>query len=191
MTLQFRNSTDQEYTHTVILLNQENEETGAREFTNVIKDDDSLLYQIISTAGSTGDLVTFVDIDENGRLDVIVQKFDQTTQAPTLVVLYNGVITDNFFMKALFVNSQQTKSQNIYTDNAIGVSYRFVITDMGDKKLVVVGSQNYQQGYNNLQLPYAFIGVGRSNNYIETFYAATSIMGKRAIRMWTPIIPNS
>ena len=62
---------------------------------------------------------------------------------------------------------------------------------MGDKKLVVVGSQNYQQGYNNLQLPYAFIGVGRSNNYIETFYAATSIMGKRAIRMWTPIIPNS
>lgn len=110
MTLKFRNSTNQEYTHTVILLNQENEETGAREFTNVRKDDDSLLYKIISTAGSTGDLVTFVDIDENGRLDVIVQKFDETTQAPTLVVLYNGVITDNFFMKALFVNSEQTKS---------------------------------------------------------------------------------
>ena len=40
-------------------------------------------------------------------------------------------------------------------------------------------------------MPYSFIGVGRSNNYVENFYAAISINGKRAMRMWTPIIPNS
>ena len=42
-----------------------------------------------------------------------------------------------------------------------------------------------------MQMPYAFIGIGRSNNYIETFTASTSANGKRAKRMWTPIIPNS
>lgn len=40
-------------------------------------------------------------------------------------------------------------------------------------------------------MPYSFVGIGRSNNYIESFYAAVSIKGKRAVRMWTPIIPNS
>ena len=43
----------------------------------------------------------------------------------------------------------------------------------------------------SLQLPFAFLGIGRSNNYVETFYAATSIDGKRGEHMWTPIIPNS
>jgi len=43
----------------------------------------------------------------------------------------------------------------------------------------------------SLQLPYAFLGIGRSNNYVENFYAAMGINGKRAEHMWTPIIPNS
>lgn len=40
-------------------------------------------------------------------------------------------------------------------------------------------------------MPYVYLGVGRSNNYIESFTAAQSIEGKRSIRVWTPIIPNS
>ncbi len=43
----------------------------------------------------------------------------------------------------------------------------------------------------SLQLPYAFLGVGRSNNYVENFYVAMGINGKRAEHFWTPIIPNS
>lgn len=62
---------------------------------------------------------------------------------------------------------------------------------MEDNKLVNVGSQRFQSGYMSLQLPFAFLGVGRSNNYVETFYATNSINGKRAEHMWTPIIPNS
>jgi integrin alpha FG-GAP repeat containing protein 1 len=42
-----------------------------------------------------------------------------------------------------------------------------------------------------LQLPYSFLGIGRSNNYVETFFAATSYQGELTQRMWTPIIPNS
>jgi integrin alpha FG-GAP repeat containing protein 1 len=35
------------------------------------------------------------------------------------------------------------------------------------------------------------MGIGRSNNYVESFTAAFAIGGKRSIRVWTPIIPNS
>ena len=83
------------------------------------------------------------------------------------------------------------KSQNIYNDYALGPSYRFVVTDMEDQKLIMIGSQRFQSGYMSLQLPYAFIGIGRSNNYVENFYAAFGIDGKRIEKMWTPIIPNS
>jgi integrin alpha FG-GAP repeat containing protein 1 len=40
-------------------------------------------------------------------------------------------------------------------------------------------------------MPYAYVGVGRSNNYVESFTASYSIDGSRSIRVWTPIIPNS
>lgn len=40
-------------------------------------------------------------------------------------------------------------------------------------------------------MPYSYLGVGRSNNYVETFTAAFSLAGTRSIRTWTPIIPNS
>jgi integrin alpha FG-GAP repeat containing protein 1 len=40
-------------------------------------------------------------------------------------------------------------------------------------------------------MPYSYVGVGRSNNYVESFTAAYSIGGSRSIRVWTPIIPNS
>jgi len=30
--------------------------------------------------------------------------------------------------------------------------------------------QLFQAAYNALQLPYAFIGLGRTNNYVENFY---------------------
>lgn len=41
------------------------------------------------------------------------------------------------------------------------------------------------------QLSYFYTGVGKTNNYLETFYAANAIGGTRAEKMWTPIIPNS
>jgi hypothetical protein len=47
----------------------------------------------------------------------------------------------------MMLNSKQEKSDNIYGYNTIGASYRFVITDLEDKKFIVVGSQNYQQAY--------------------------------------------
>ena len=155
----------------------------------VNKNSDSYLAGVMKMAGDNASFMTYIDIDDDGKLDFILQK--ETESVPEIKVIYNNIVSDNFFMKALSVNSELKKSQNIYNDYTIGAAYRFVITDMEDNKLVQVGSQRFQSGYMSLQLPFAFLGIGRSNNYVETFYAATSINGKRAEHMWTPIIPNS
>ena len=65
-------------------------------------------------------------------------------------MLYNNVVSDNFFIKALSVNSELKKSQNVYNDYATGPSYRFVVTDLNDNKLVNVGSQRFQSSYMSL-----------------------------------------
>ena len=101
---------------------------------------------ISEAAGFSTELVTFIDIDEDGKLDFLIQRLGPNNQI-SLYLLYNNVYNDNFFIKAMMLNSKQEKSDNIYGDNTIGASYRFVITDLEDKKFIVVGSQNYQQAY--------------------------------------------
>ena len=62
-----------------------------------------------------------------------------------------------------------------YGDVGVGPNFRFVATDLNDQKSVSVGSQQYQQSYMNLLMPYAYVGVGRSNNYVETFTTALAV----------------
>lgn len=80
---------------------------------------------------------------------------------------------DHFFIKALMVGSSSQ-----YGDAVSGASYRLVVTDLNDAKFVVHAAQLAQSSaYLSLQTPYAYLGVGRSNNYVETFTAAFSING--------------
>lgn len=73
----------------------------------------------------------------------------------------------------------------------MGASFRFVITNLQDHKIVEAGSLLAQQSYLSLLPPYAHLGVGRSNNYIESFNGAMGVNGKAEQVSRTPIIPNS
>jgi len=152
LTLQF-SSTDgtEKSTVTTVWMNGEGNSTASAGNRELVRGPSPAEYyaKISAEAGQTGELVTFFDVDEDGRLDVIVQKTD-ANGIPQIVVLYNNINSDSFFVKALFVNSKQSKSENIFGNNAIGATYRFVVTTMDDHKLVAVGSQDYQQGYNSL-----------------------------------------
>lgn len=65
---------------------------------------DSYYYKISEYAATTAELVTFIDIDEDGKLDCLIQK--QISGVPALSVLYNNIETENFFIKALMVNQE-------------------------------------------------------------------------------------
>ena len=148
LTLDFYDTTNKShFTKTTIIMNESNDEDNFgsldRKYTRLSKDSDSPLAEIIKQAGDTGSFVAGIDIDEDGAMDIVLQKMDETMKQPHLVMLYNSVDTDAYFMKALMVNSEQLKDNNIYTDNTVGASYRFVVTSTSDEKLVIASSQAY------------------------------------------------
>lgn len=59
-----------------------------------------------------------------------------------------------------------------------GATFRFAVTTLDDKKQIRVGTQLAQTSYNSLSLPYVYLGLGRSNNFIESFNVAYSINNK-------------
>jgi hypothetical protein len=73
-----------------------------------------------------------------------------SSAVPSLLVVYNNIVSDTFFIKAFMLNSKQEKTDNVYSNNVIGSSFRFVVTDLDDKKYVVVGSQAFQSSYLSL-----------------------------------------
>lgn len=64
------------------------------------------------------------------------------------------------------------------------------MTTINGKYRPAVGVQLYQSAYTPLQLPYSYVGVGRTNNYIENYFAGMPL-NDGALKKWTPIIPNS
>ena len=42
-----------------------------------------------------------------------------------------------------------------------------------------------------MHLPFSQVGIGRSNNFIESFTVSAFVNGSRSLRVWTPIIPKS
>ena len=76
-----------------------------------------------------------MDIDEDGRIDVLLQKVNDKGLTDLLCV-YNNFVKDTFFLKAMMVNKE-----NQYGNALSGPSYRLVVTDLNDEKFVVIGSQ--------------------------------------------------
>lgn len=96
-------------------------------------------YSSISTnfLGSKGIYGFFLDIDEDGRLDILAEMKDPNTGKYYATCIYNNYVKDTFFLKALMVYSDKANSGQV----AMGTSYRFVATDLNDKKLVALGVQ--------------------------------------------------
>lgn len=131
--------------------------------------------------------VSFFDLDENGQLDVLmVRKIDKDYN---ITGFFNVEAYDNFFLKSL-----TTKSRNNFFSSEIGTNYRYYVTDLnGDRKLRVA-VQHPQTSCLNLDMPYSFMGIGPSYNYVENFHVSTSSSKNHTdsyLKVFTPIIPNS
>ena len=72
-----------------------------------------------------------------------------------------------------------------------GASYRAVLTSLSDDKFVIQGGDTGQSAFGALNIPNVMVGIGRSNNFVETFTVSTFYKGNRLSREWSPIIPKS
>lgn len=139
-----------------------------------------------------------MDIDDDGRIDMLVQRcFDKPPDGfCNITAIYNNVIFDSFFIKAMMLSQtnsdQEDLGQKMFGANIAGATFRYIVTTLEDQKYVRVATQAPQTSYNSLELPYSHNGIGRSNNYLESFNVAYSHhSGQNQVRVFTPIIPNS
>jgi integrin alpha FG-GAP repeat containing protein 1 len=69
-----------------------------------------------------------------------------------------------------------------------GVSYKYTILDTSGRRSAAQVPQLPQTSYQSLNTPYAFFGLGRTNNYIENLFAGAAHGRVAALEM---VIPNS
>lgn len=132
------------------------------------------------------------DADEDGRMDLIVQSGGGTQYG--LHLIYNNFFYDSYFLKAMMLSQEYDNplKKEQYGAITTGATFRYVITNVDDKKTIRVATQSPQNSFGSLELPYVYMGVGRSNNYLEDFNVAYSLNNNfDQIRVFTPIIPNS
>ena len=77
-----------------------------------------------------------------------------------------------------------------YSSAYSGAVFMFKMTELDMNEVQMHSTQMPQTAFFALQTPYCIFGIGRTNSYIEQFYAAVPIVS-HSYRMWTPIIPNS
>ncbi|CAI2359811.1 unnamed protein product [Moneuplotes crassus] len=129
----------------------------------------------------------FFDIEENGSLDIILSVHDVNERKDKIIPLMSNYDQDSFYLKAKVVRHTNAKNDIVLS----GATVRASFTQLGDEKYILVGTQRSQESYANLGVSYSYFGIGRSNNYIEAFTVGAIIYGKKVVRTWTPIIPNS
>lgn len=131
--------------------------------------------------------VSFFDLDENGQLDVLMVR--KINKDYNITGFFNVEAYDNFFLKSL-----TTKSKNNFFSSEIGTNYRYYVTDLKGERKLRVAAQHSQTSCLNLELPYSFMGIGPSYNYVENFHISTSSSKNHTdsyLKVYTPIIPNS
>ena len=142
--------------------------------------------------------VSFFDFDEKGSLGLWVSIYDEGSEKSSLMGLYNFVSTSNYILKALTLNGNNHELDDV-TKKLGGIyhgsSIECIVNDVNGKARIAKATQLGQIGYTALELPYAFIGLGRTNNYVQDFYIGITQNLLDGIDLqkqsWTPIIPNS
>ncbi|KAI9462517.1 hypothetical protein F5148DRAFT_1213282 [Russula earlei] len=143
-------------------------------------------------------VAVFVDLDEDGTLDVMVQRTGQQGAGRVLFV-QNNFYYDAFFMKAILLNDACSSSWCLPENSSLtryppsgastfGVSYKYTILDTSGRRSAAQVPQLPQTSYQSLNTPYAFFGLGRTNNYIENLFAGAARGRVAALEM---VIPNS
>ncbi|KAF8487633.1 hypothetical protein JB92DRAFT_2759088 [Gautieria morchelliformis] len=151
------------------------------------------LQQIVDARG-----VTVLDLDEDGTLDILVQRTGEQGSGTNLFV-HNNFFYDAFFLKAMVLNrpcdggwctmTNGTKYEGFGVSYS-GASYKYTVQDTSGRRSAAQVAQLPQTAYHSLHTPYSFFGLGRTNNYIENLFVGSTKKHDTFINM-EGVIPNS
>ncbi|EGO21825.1 hypothetical protein SERLADRAFT_363011 [Serpula lacrymans var. lacrymans S7.9] len=141
----------------------------------------------------------FLDMDEDGTLDVLIQRTGEQGQG-TVSFIQNNFYYDAFFLKAIVLNGACDNSWCTSSNGTnylpfgvsySGASYKYTVLDTSGRRTAAQVGQLPQTSYHSLLTPYSFFGLGRTNNYIENlFVGSTKHTDQHFINM-EGVIPNS
>ena len=116
--------------------------------------------------------VAIFDLYEDGEPDILLNQYttkNNIGRVTSIVAILNNYEYDTFFIKIQTVNGVHNKSKT--TASLIGICYEWVVTGLNGDYIPAVGTQGMQVSHRAMPLPYAMSGLGRTNNFIENFYA--------------------
>ncbi|KAF8352219.1 hypothetical protein F5887DRAFT_874393 [Amanita rubescens] len=144
--------------------------------------------------------VSFLDVDEDGSLDILVQRSGATGQGK-ISFIQNNIYYDAFFLKAIVLNGacnsgwcdgdNGTKPHQPFGVSYSGASYKYTVLDTSGHRSAAQVGQIPQTSYQSLQTPYSYFGLGRTNNYIENLFVGTTIHSKQHYINLEGVVPNS
>ncbi|THH16940.1 hypothetical protein EW146_g3775 [Bondarzewia mesenterica] len=186
---------------------------GARRGWKEVKKNADALGNVSDARG-----VAFLDMDEDGTLDIMVQRTGEQGQGNVLFV-QNNFYYDAFFMKAIVLNgacisgwctpSDGSERYRPFGVSYSGASYKYTVLDTSGRRSAAQGihflpsfsmspnstsspvAQLPQTSYQSLQTPYVFFGLGRTNNYIENLFAGSTKHTAQHFINLEMVIPNS
>jgi integrin alpha FG-GAP repeat containing protein 1 len=146
----------------------------------------------------------------------MVQRTGQAGEG-TILFIQNNFYYDAFFLKALGEIFRQLVSGSPDTHSVLngacdngwcysqnksvryhpfGVSYsgatfKYTVLDTAGRRSAASVGQLPQSSYHALQTPYAFFGLGRTNNYIENLFVGTTMHAPEHYINMEGVIPNS
>ncbi|EJD46184.1 hypothetical protein AURDEDRAFT_63627 [Auricularia subglabra TFB-10046 SS5] len=156
----------------------------------LVKDDVEPL-DVIEDARS----VALIDLDEDGTLDLLVQR----TGKEKVSFIQNNFFFDAFFLRAIVVlngacggwcEGNNTKYHPFGVSYS-GATYKYTVLDTSGVRSAAQVGQLPQTAYQALLTPYAFFGLGRTNNYIENLFVGSTRHDEQHYINMEGVIPNS
>ncbi|KAI0373228.1 hypothetical protein BV20DRAFT_938200 [Pilatotrama ljubarskyi] len=142
----------------------------------------------------------FLDMDEDGTLDIMVQRTGDQGQGNILFV-QNNFYYDAFFLKAIVLNgacgsgtcpaADGAKKYHPYGVSYSGATYKYTVLDTSGRRSAAQVGQMPQAAYQSLLTPYVYFGLGRTNNYIENLFVGSTKHTEQHYINMEGVIPNS
>ena len=137
--------------------------------------------------GDKIDMGLFFDLDETGTLSFIVQ-----TEKGKNYFFFN------YKKNIYFVKSKLMNDKSKFYDTDLGTLYRYIVTDKKGDRHMDISHQLVQTSDMNVPLPYSYMGIDDTNNYVEYYqtisgnYLLTNKISRTDnFKGNSPIIPNT
>lgn len=142
-------------------------------------------------------LGSFLDVEENGKLDIVMTIKEKATGKHKLKWIQNQLKEYSCFLKMLVVTGlcyDKCPNERVpYGTNQAGSFVCYETVDMDGKNIKSCNTQLSQSAHFALQTPYSVFGLGETPNFVDKIFASIPTPGDRAVRKsrWTQIVPDA